>query len=100
MIVVTGYLTIAPEHHEAALTAIRECVAPTRDEPGNVDYRYSQDIDDPTRLNIVEQWESEDAMNAHMGSEHLATFLTVIGGMIGGPVEITRHDVSGSTKLF
>lgn len=100
MIVVTGYLTIAPEQLEPALDAIRTCVAATRAEDGNIDYRYSQDIDEPTRLNIVEVWESEEAAQVHMGSEHMATFMGAIGGMIGGPVEITSHQVSESTKLF
>ena len=100
MIVVTGYLTIAPEQLDAALDAIRTCVTATRAEDGNVDYRYSHDIDQPNRLNIVEVWESEEAVQLHMGSEHMATFLTAIGGFIGGPVEITSHQVSESTKLF
>lgn len=100
MIVVTGYMTVDPEQRDAALDAIRTCVAATRAETGNIDYRYSADIDDPNRFNLVEQWESEDAVTAHMGSAHLAAFLETFGPMIAGPVEVTRHDVSGSSKLF
>jgi quinol monooxygenase YgiN len=100
LIVVTGYMTVDPDQRDAALDAIRTCVAATREEEGNIDYRYSADIDEPNRFNLVEQWESEEAMNVHMGSPALATFLETFGPMIAGPVEVTRHDVSGSSKLF
>lgn len=100
MIVVAGHLTINPEHRDAAIEAIRTCVAATRAEEGNVDYRYSADIDDPDRLNLVELWESEEAMNTHMATPHLAAFLEAVGAWVGGSVEIVRYDVSGSSKLF
>lgn len=100
MIVVTGYVTLDPNQRDAALDAIGACVTATRAEDGNIDYRYSADLDEANRLNLVEQWEDESAMKAHMESPHLATFLEKFGPMIGGPVEITRHDVSGSSKLF
>lgn len=100
MIVVIGYLTIDPAKRDEVHEAIGALVPATRAEDGCIDYRYSIDIDDPARINIVEQWESEDAMNAHMGTEHLATFMGVMGTCLGGPVEIVRHDVASSTKLF
>ena len=100
MIVVTGHLTIAPEHRDTALAAIADLLPPTRAEDGNEEYRYSIDLEDPNRINIEERWASEEAMTAHMGSEHLATFMGVIGGCIGGSVSIVRYDVAGSTTLF
>ena len=48
----------------------------TRAEAGNLDYRFSPDLDEPDRFNLIEQWEDEDAMTAHMASPHLAEFLT------------------------
>jgi quinol monooxygenase YgiN len=100
MIVVTGYLTIAPEHRAAAEAAIATLVPLTVAEQGCVEYRYSADVLEPNRINIVEQWASEEAMNVHMGTDHLAEFMGAIGPCLGGPVEITRHDIASSTKLF
>ena len=53
MIVVAGYLTIAPDSHEAALAVVRPCVALTREEPGNLDYSFSFDANTPDRLNVL-----------------------------------------------
>lgn len=99
MIVCIGYLTIDPSKRDEALTAIDTCVSATRAKEGNLDYRYSTDLGDPNRVNITEQWEDEAAITAHMGSAHLATFLEAIGGCLGGPAEVFRHDVSSSAKL-
>ncbi|HRW39743.1 MAG TPA: putative quinol monooxygenase [Aquihabitans sp.] len=100
MIVVTGYLTIAPEHRATAEEAIATLVPLTEAEDGCLTYRYSADLLLPDRINIVEQWESEEAMTAHMGAAHFAEFMTAIGPCIGGDVNVVRHDVASSTKLF
>ena len=100
MIVVAGHLTIDPAHRDTALAAIRTAVEATRQEPGNLDYRFSPDLDDPHRINIIERWENEEFMNEHMGSAHLADFLTTIGGCLGGPAEVVRYDVARSQPLF
>ncbi|MEO6628235.1 MAG: putative quinol monooxygenase [Aquihabitans sp.] len=100
MIIVAGHLTINPDHRQAAEAAIRVCVAETRAEPGNIDYRFSPDLDDPNRINLIEQWTDDDAMTVHMGSAHLAAFMTAIGSCVDGSVEVIRYDVSGSSPLF
>lgn len=100
MIVVTGYLTIAPEHRATAEAAIAKLVPLTEAEEGCVTYRYAADLLEPNRINITEQWESEDAMTTHMGAPHFAEFMEAIGPCIGGDVAVVRHDVASSTKLF
>lgn len=100
MIVVAGHLTTNPNARDAAIAAIGECVTATQAEAGCIDYRFSADLEDPNRLNMVEIWESEAAMDAHMASPHLAALIGKMGDFIGGSVEITRYDVSGSSKLF
>ncbi len=100
MIVVAGHLTIDPAQREAARSAIEEAVTATRAEPGNVDYRFSTDLDDPDRFNIIEVWESESAMDEHLATPHLAAFMTAIGPLLGGSAEVIRYDVSSSSRLF
>ena len=100
MIVVVGYITINPEMRAEAEAAIATLVPLTVAEEGCVEYRYAADILEPNRINIWEQWESEEAMNAHMATPHLAEFMGVMGTCIGGPLEITRHDIASSTKIF
>lgn len=100
MIIVAGHVTINPDHRQTAEAAIRACVTETRAEPGNIDYRFSPDLDDSNRINMIEQWADDDAMNAHMATAHLAAFLAAIGPCVAGSVEVIRFDVSGSSPLF
>ena len=100
MIVVTGFLTIDPDKRAEAEAAIATLVPLTEAEDGCVQYRYAADLGDPNRINIVEQWESEEAMTSHMGAPHFADFMAAIGTCIGGDVEVWRHDVATSSKLF
>jgi quinol monooxygenase YgiN len=100
MIVVVGYLTINPDKRADVEAAIATLVPLTVAEEGCVEYRYSTDVLDANRINIWEQWESDEAMTAHMGTSHLADFMAVMGDCIGGPLEITRHDIATSTKIF
>lgn len=100
MIVVTGYLTIDPEKRTEAEAAIAAFVPQNLAEEGCVDYRFSWDTLEPNRLNGVEQWESQAAIDAHMASAHMAEFMGAIGGCLGGAVEFTAHEISSSTKLI
>lgn len=99
MIVVAGHLIIDPTHRNDARAAIATGVAATREESGNVDYRFSADLDDADRLNLVELWESEEAMEAHLATPHLATMLEALGPCLK-EADVIRYDVSGSSKLF
>lgn len=100
MIIVAGHLTIDPDHRDTALAAIATCVAATRAEPGNLEYRFSPDLDEPDRLNLIERWSDEQAMAEHMATPHLAEFMGAIVPCLGGSAEVIRYDVSGSAPLF
>lgn len=100
MIVVAGHLTIAPDKRADAEAAIATLVPLTEAEEGCLQYRYATDILDPTRVNIIEVWESKAAMDTHMGAPHFADFMAAIGTCIGGDVSVVSYEVSSSSKLF
>lgn len=100
MIVVVGYLTINPAKKADAEAAIATVVEATEAEEGCIQYRYATDIVDPSRVNIAELWESSEAMDAHMVSDHFVAFMGQIGDCLGGPAEVVRYDVASSTKLI
>jgi quinol monooxygenase YgiN len=100
VIIVNGHLTIDPAQREAAEAAIADAVAATRAEPGNLDYRFSADLAEPGRINMVEIWEDQAAIDAHMGTDHLAAFMAAIGPCVAGSVSITSYDIASSTTLI
>ncbi|MCU1453733.1 MAG: antibiotic biosynthesis monooxygenase [Acidimicrobiales bacterium] len=100
MIVIAGHLVIRPDAREAAEVALLALAEQTTAEKGNLDYRFGTDIRDPTRVNLFERWESEEALTQHMGSEHMAAFIGSAGDFMGGAPQLVRYDVSGSSPLF
>ena len=74
-IVVTGSFTARPGKEADARAAFEALLAPTHDEPGCVLYALHQGTDDPARLTFVERWASQEELDAHLASDHIAAAL-------------------------
>src|SRR5437588_34095 len=94
MIVVAGGVPILPDRKDAALAACLEVEAPTRLEDGCISYTYYFGISDPNYLHIFEEWESEDALNAHLQTAHTQKFLGGIGDFAAGMPVVNKYIVS------
>ena len=55
--------------------ALRNMVAPTRSEPGNLDYQVFRDPRDPSLFAGFEGYAGESAFQAHLASPHSGTWL-------------------------
>jgi quinol monooxygenase YgiN len=58
-----------------AASALRNMVAPTRAEPGNLDYQVFRDPKDPLVFVLFERYADESAFQAHLASPHFGTWL-------------------------
>ena len=56
---------------EEYLIMAREVVSETRKEKGCIMYTLHEDINDPTILTMLEEWEDEEALNQHNKNEHV-----------------------------
>jgi quinol monooxygenase YgiN len=56
---------------QAARNLLLELVEPTRLEPGSISYHLLESNLDPTEFVFVEEWETIEAVNAHMQSDHI-----------------------------
>ena len=56
---------------EEYLKLAREVVTETRKEEGCIMYTLHADINDPSILTTIEEWENEEAINQHNQSEHI-----------------------------
>lgn len=68
MIIVAGHLTVEPEHRESYLAGCVSVVAQARATPGCLDFAIAADLVEPGRVNVVERWESQEAVEAFRGS--------------------------------
>gem|GEM_PF-4336209 len=61
MIIVAGWLRVAPENRAPYLETCPEVIAAARSAEGCIDFHLSADALDVERINVFEQWESADA---------------------------------------
>jgi quinol monooxygenase YgiN len=47
-----------------------DLVEPTRAEPGCLHYELLQNVSDPTDFTFVQEWESKEAFEAHLNTDH------------------------------
>ncbi len=59
----------------------------TRQEVGNVFYQLYQDVDNPQALTFIEEWDSQDALGAHMETEHFKKTVPELGKLLIAEME-------------
>ncbi len=74
MIMVTGVIESTRDDIASLRDAVLRLEALTRQEPGCIDYCFSVELGDPSRLRITERWESVDALRGHFKQPHLVEF--------------------------
>jgi quinol monooxygenase YgiN len=100
MIVLNASIPIDPDSRETAVEAASELAQRSREEDGVIDYRVALDIEDDATLRVFEQYEDEDALNAHMNSDHYGSFESQVPEFAAGAPELYRFDVSEKTQLM
>ncbi|MGW6378093.1 putative quinol monooxygenase [Rhodococcus sp. NPDC055112] len=68
--------TVPTEHLDKVLELYDRLVAETRKEPGCTSYELLQQVDDPRELMLVEEWESQEHLDAHTRTSH---FVSIVG---------------------
>lgn len=84
-----------PECKEEAYKLLKELIEATQKEPGNISYQYCQDIQNPEYYAMIECWETEEALQAHLHSEHFTRIIPRLGEMMAEPsrLEIYREEL-------
>jgi quinol monooxygenase YgiN len=99
-ILISGVIDLDPANSDAAVEVFSKLMKPTRDEDGCARYVFSADLDVPGRFHLSEEWESEEAMNAHMATPHIAEFFAAMGGLGVKASSVTRWTGSDPQKLM
>ncbi len=71
------------------LEAIKELVAKSQAEEGNVSYTVNQSASDPTVFAFIEVWKDQAAFEYHIKTEHFTTILPKLRDFVeeGQPAE-------------
>ena len=61
-------------------------IAPTRYEPGCLEYRLHQDKQDPTVFIFYENWENLSCLEQHLNSAHFQRYVAAVENLISEKV--------------
>ncbi|MBE6997740.1 MAG: antibiotic biosynthesis monooxygenase [Ruminococcaceae bacterium] len=79
MIRVVARTLVREENIDAYHALAKELVEKTQKERGNVSYTLNQSVEDPRMHAMIEVWESRDALEAHLASEHFLRIVPQMG---------------------
>ncbi|MEP7454946.1 antibiotic biosynthesis monooxygenase family protein [Phyllobacterium sp. SB3] len=64
MLIIAGHYSVSPERRQSYIDAFADLVQRARAYPGCIDLAISADPIDPSRVNMIEIWESDEVLKA------------------------------------
>lgn len=99
MIVLIAKIPIRPDRREAFLGAIGPLVEASNAEPGVIAYECTESTRTDNLFIFVEEYESQDALDSHMASEHFQAAAGGLGDLVSGPPELKTYETDGPKTL-
>ena len=99
MLVVAGHVRIDREKRAEASAAAVEVMSATRDEPGCISYTFSADLHDESLFHVFEEWEAQEALDAHFQTPHMAVFQGRLGALGVREMKIQKYAVASVGPL-
>lgn len=100
MVIVLGTARLGPGEIDRLLPEMRTQIEATRAEDGCEHYAFARDVIDPDLLHISERWRDNDAITAHFGTPHMATFNAAIGAAQLVSLSVKAYDANGERTLM
>ncbi len=99
MLVIAGTIAIDPAGRDHAVAAATTMMAETLKEEGCISYTFSADLTDPGGFRIFEEWESQEALDAHFKAPHMAAFQSEFGKIGVREMKVQRYEIASVGPL-
>lgn len=99
MIVIAGKVPIDPSKREQAKTIMKTMMDTTLQEEGCITYQFLLNPWNDSEIHIFEEWETQDALDAHFQTGHMAEFRKALPAIVTGKFAIKRYVVSEVTDI-
>jgi quinol monooxygenase YgiN len=100
MIIVSGTLRIAESDVEAAMALGATMAEASLAEEGCSAYGFWRNPSDPSEARVFEEWASQEALDLHFATPHMAEFMAGIGQLAISDMDLHKYEVSGKGPLF
>ncbi len=92
-ITLTATLVAKPETREDLLALLMAQVAPSRADPGCMNYDLHVDTKDPCVFMFYENWASQADLDAHAKMPHLKALRARAGDLLAQPVKLVFYNM-------
>ncbi|MDA0787920.1 MAG: putative quinol monooxygenase [Proteobacteria bacterium] len=93
MIIVHGTFIVKPEVQNDALEMMRQMAVASRAERGCITYEFYMGVSDPNTMLLFQEWESVEALQDHLDTEHMEEFVRHLPQILNGEVATRRYEV-------
>lgn len=90
---VVAHLQAHPDKANELRELLEGLVVPTRQEVGCVSYELLESLEDPAKFTFVEEWTSEEALRAHLGTEHVQYALASFPDLLAADLDLRTYQV-------
>jgi quinol monooxygenase YgiN len=99
MVVVVGRVQTDAARREALIRVGQAVAAASREEPGCISYRLYEDTERENEFVFVEEWESNEALQQHFATSHIAEFMQAVPEAIVAPPDVKFHTIAKTADL-
>ena len=91
MLKVIAKSELKPGSWDTVTPMYRELIEKTRQEDGCIEYGLYIDLADENKCTFIEEWASEEALAAHVKSEHFTRIFPQLREYTVGQMEVSRY---------
>jgi quinol monooxygenase YgiN len=100
MIIVSGTLRVDAADVDTAMTLGATMAEASLAEEGCTAYGFWQSPADPTLVRVFEEWASQDAIDLHFATPHMADFMAGLGQLTISEMDLHKYQVAEKGPLF
>jgi quinol monooxygenase YgiN len=99
MVVVVGRVKTDADRREALIRVGQAVAAASRQEPGCISYRLYEDTERENEFVFVEEWESNEALQRHFATPHIAEFMGAVPDTLVAAPDVKFHTIAETVDL-
>jgi quinol monooxygenase YgiN len=99
-IVISAQIDLDPAQRDNALRSAQKWIDGALSQKGCIHYDWSADLNNPARVNVFEEWESEDDLAAHFAGPEYAGMLGHIGQFGIGNAVSRKYRVDAEGPVY
>ncbi len=99
MFVVHGTLPVLASAADDLRAALAGLQAATRAERGNLSYQWSESVESPNTFFSIENWESRQALDEHVGTAHVQAAVASLPGWLAAAPSLVGYETPEEITL-